>query len=270
MAVLTRSILLHSVLLSPSSAAGVTYSSEAQQFFDRVDDPGETRKGHYADMIDALVVAGVWSKLDALYMLAAADEATALTNLVSADYEATKVNTPAFSADDGYTGSDGAGTSSYLNSNFNPSTAGSPKFTQNSAHIGVWQLTTTEEDVVIMGQGSGVNIFPSFSGDAYTRVNDNSEMAGAAVASAEGFTLGNRSTSSARQSYKNGASILTDGANTSKAVTNANMLLLASNGGAAISNKQAAVFTIGSSLTSTEVGDYYTAVAAYLTAVGAI
>ena len=250
-------------------AEPLVYSADAEQFFDRVEFQGPTREALYAALIDALVTAGVWSKLDALWILAAREEPTALANLKSSSFTATKNNTPVFEIDRGYTGSDGAGTSSYLNSTFNPSTAPSPQFTQNSAHISAWQITTTSEDVVIMGQGSGVNIFPRFAGDAYTRVNDNAEMAGTAVATPAGHTLGNRSTSSARQSYKDGASILTDNANTSKAVTNTDMLLLASNAGATISNKQAAVFSIGSSLTSTEVADFFTALDAYLTAVGA-
>jgi hypothetical protein len=57
---------------------GPGYSAEAQQFFSRISNPDGTRKALYATMIDALVTAGVWAKLDAFYMLAAADAAAAL------------------------------------------------------------------------------------------------------------------------------------------------------------------------------------------------
>jgi hypothetical protein len=42
---------------------GGGFSAEASQFFSRITDPGATRKGQYATMINALVSAGVWTKL---------------------------------------------------------------------------------------------------------------------------------------------------------------------------------------------------------------
>lgn len=122
----------------PSSRGVLTppvLCAQAVAFFDRLStQPSSSRKVLYNTLITSLVNAGVWAKLDALYMLAAADRATALTNLMSSSYGATAINTPAFTADQSFAFN---GSSSYLSSGFDP-TAGSPHFSQNSASAGLW------------------------------------------------------------------------------------------------------------------------------------
>src|SRR5262245_928924 len=118
--------------------ATVSYSTEAAAFFARLaTQPTTTRKNQYAALIDALVSAGVWSLLDALYLYAAYDEATALTNLKSSSFGGTNTNSVSYTADQGYTGA----SSKYIDLGYNPTTAGG-NFAQNSACRGGWSLTS--------------------------------------------------------------------------------------------------------------------------------
>lgn len=100
--------------------------------------PDDTRKGLINAYVLALKAGGVWNSLDGLYVFAAADSQAALINWRNpGTHDATLVNAPTFTQDRGFTGN---GTNSYVNSNFNPSTAGG-LYVQNSAHISARSLT---------------------------------------------------------------------------------------------------------------------------------
>src|SRR5690606_7666747 len=121
-------------------SAGPAYLPEAQALFDRFTTPPTTaRKNLINDLFAALMEAGVYSKLDAFYIFAQYDEQAALQNWVADQYNSNPVNSPTFTVDRDYVGN---GTSSYLDSQFNPSTAVSPKFVQNSAYFGIWSRTS--------------------------------------------------------------------------------------------------------------------------------
>lgn len=113
-------------------------SAEVQAFFARLSsEPTTERKAAYRALINTLVSAGVWSKLDVLHLLAAADQATAFTNLVSADYTATKDADAPFTIDRGLTGIDVAASTLGLDTHFNPTEAGG-HYAQNSATVCAW------------------------------------------------------------------------------------------------------------------------------------
>jgi hypothetical protein len=117
----------------PSSLVG--YSAESTQFFLRLATvPTTARRTAYATLIDSLVAANVWQQLDALYILAAADAATANTNLKQSAGTLTPVNAPAFTVDKGYL-PNGA-TSSYLNTGINTSTFGGHYTTTSGTYFG--------------------------------------------------------------------------------------------------------------------------------------
>ena len=121
--------------------AGVSYDAAATALFARfTTPPTSARKAVINTLIVALKDAGVWSKLDALYLFAAADSQAARQNWVQDLYNATAVSSPTFTADRGYNGD---GSASYVDSGFNPTTAVTPKFVQNSAYFGLWSRTTT-------------------------------------------------------------------------------------------------------------------------------
>lgn len=93
-------------------------------------EPTSARKVLIDTLIGSLKTAGVWSKLDAFYMLAAADAQSSLLNWVSTSYNLTLVSAPTFTSDRGYAGD---GVDDYLTTGFNPTTAVGAKFLRDSA-----------------------------------------------------------------------------------------------------------------------------------------
>jgi hypothetical protein len=246
---------------------GGGYSAEAQQFFDRISDPGTQRKDLYAALIDSLVANGIWSKLDLLYVFAAGVAATALTNLRQSSYGATAVNSPTFTVDRGYQGD---GSTSYINSNFNPAAASSPQISQNSSCAFVWVLTNGQSASDAIGQATAGNIRirPRNTFD-----NQNFQITGGVSANltnttdSRGFLSANRPDANNHQFYKNGASAHS-AAIASSALTSANITFF-KNGSGFDGAHQLAVGGCGASLTATEQSNLYSALLTYLQGVGA-
>jgi len=251
------------------SAIGVTPASLA--FLARTSGLDSTHINAYTALIDGLEADGIWAKLDMLHIYATQDATTANLNLIGNIYNATPTGSPAFTADLGYTGS--ASPAKYIATGFTPSTASSPKFVQNSGHVSVWSLTSgVSAGALVMGctGASLTGIHARFAdGNAYFYVNSSGNMA-FATASAVGHYIANRSTSSALQGYKDGASVVTSGASTSVTVNSQDILVAGQNQAGSLLGLpyQVAMASIGSSLNSTEAGNFYTRLRTYMTAVG--
>jgi hypothetical protein len=229
--------------------------------------PTDARKRLIDALIGSLKTGGVWSKLDAFYMLAAADAQSSLLNWVSTSYNLTAVNSPAFVTDRGYTGD---GSTSYLETSFNPTTAPSPKFVQDSAHAAVWSRTN----------------LPNGAGDSFEFGSSNSYIARAVSLSGRGVTrpnaasaqlIGNaaypgyaawaRSAAAVWEAYSQGADS-GGGTTASAAPINTTFAILRSRDGSFGAN-QIATAHFGSNLTAGEVASAYTAIQTYLQAIGA-
>jgi hypothetical protein len=85
--------------------------------------PTITRQRQIDTLIGSLKTAGVWAKLDALYVLAAHESATMVLNWVSANYNLTGGTPPTFVADRYIQGN---GTTQFYDTQFNPTTASTP------------------------------------------------------------------------------------------------------------------------------------------------
>lgn len=249
------------------------YSAESQQFFSRLStQPSIARKDQYAALIDSLVGAGVWAKLDALYIFAAADSVTALTNLKSASYTASAVSSPNFTVDHGFAGD---GTTSYVDTGYNPSLGS--QYTLNSAHISARNLTSRAAGTIaIVGAQSASFsniswIMPFFgSGTTNNYVNTDTNLA-VTSPSSDGLFVQNRSSSTAEQAYRNGASLGSTTSATSTGVPNANFWVGGASGGFfAGSTDQVAMFSAGAGLTSTDVANFYAAEHAFMQAVAGV
>lgn len=97
--------------------------------------PARKRTFLIDDLVTALKVAGVWSKLDILYLMAAHDAQAARLNWIDpTKYALVAHNSPPFTANSGYAGD---GVAAYLATGFIPATHAT-KMATNSAHIGVW------------------------------------------------------------------------------------------------------------------------------------
>jgi hypothetical protein len=120
-------------------AGGYTFvNSEAAALVARfTTPPTNARKVLIDNFYTAIKLVGL-SKFDAIYMLAAADAQSSLLNWVQDAYNLTAVNSPAFVVDRGYTGD---GSTSYLDTGFNPTTAVGAKFVQDSGALSVWSRT---------------------------------------------------------------------------------------------------------------------------------
>lgn len=247
-------------LILPMISPPVQYSVTAMQFLNRLNsDPGATRKAAYAALIDGLVANGIWSKLDVLYILAANMQNNALINLINANYTCSLSGSPTFTANSGYSGT--SGNSDFVSSPYNYSING-VNFTQNSAHLGAWVASGIDGVQTCIAPysnpgGTDENLYPSFSGSLYIRVNDSGAGSGGfSVASPVGFSVGNRSSSTDRQIYKNGVSIGTP-TQTSKSPIN-DMLAMARS-----SYVVTSLVSVGGSLSSTDVSNFYSVLNKY-------
>lgn len=251
-------------------SAGPAYLPEAQALFDRFTTPPTTaRKNLINDLFAALMEAGVYSKLDAFYIFAQYDEQAALQNWVADQYNSNPVNSPTFTVDRDYVGN---GTSSYLDSQFNPSTAVAPHFVQNSAYFGAWSRTAgalAGSSAGYFDGTKGVTLQPrDGSNNTVGRINQ------AAAASALGTATDGSGLFSVSRSASNVLRIARNGTNTGTgttvSTTVANGTLRFGNfGTASYSTLRFAAGIIGSNITQPEEAAMYAAILAYMQAVGA-
>lgn len=258
---------------------GGSYLAQSLALFARFTTPPTTAdKRIINNTISALLNTGLWTKCDAIYFPAAATAQAAQRNWVQDLYNLTPTNSPTFTPYRGYAGN---GTTSYLDTGFNPSSASSPKLTQNSAHISAWDNTSraANSTTIIGARQSTANyddITPFFTGSVSVGRVNSSAAAGisASVGGSRGQFVANRSNISNQQLYYNGASIGTNTSAVSVAPPNVNIMLLARgvNGSSpdAYTTDTVSQASIGSTLSSTDVANLYAISLAYMQAVGAI
>lgn len=233
--------------------------SQATTFLARTSGLDATHQAAYTTLICGLVTDGVFSKLDALYITATSTTTTANLNLVSTSFTMTVTGTPlTFTADTGYSG----GAPNFLDTNLNASLGGA-LYTQDSAHISVWDMTAGAGDGnQLVGASTQEHIYPRFTnGNAFFRIN-NGTGTNVAVATATGFYTGNRSGAGATQSYKNGASVVT-GTDASAALNNSTFTLPFAGAGTPSADVFSAA-SFGGSLTGTQAANLCSRIGAYL------
>ncbi|XAI95110.1 hypothetical protein [Microcystis phage Mwe-JY13] len=250
-----------------------SYDPDAEALFARMAvQPNDTRKGLINTLIVSLKSGSVWTKLDFLYVFAAHDAQAARLNWRQNLYNSSLVNGPAFTVDRGYAGD---GSSSYLNANFNPATAGGV-YAQNSAHLGVWSRTDTNAAHFDIGARQSSTTQQSvflarISGLFSARINLDTPGLDSASGSSIGHFTASRTSSTDLANYINGSSAST-GSNASAALFSANMFVGAANTAGSpsgLSPRQYAVAHGGSGLTAGEVSSLYNAINTYLVAIGA-
>lgn len=218
---------------APTLGMGLTlggrpaFEPEALALFARMSvQPSDNRKGLINTLIAGLKGAGVWSRLDAFYMPAAHDAQAASLNWVADAYNLTAVNNPAFEVDRGYTGN---GINAYLDTGFNPATAGG-KFSLNDAHLGVWCLTDASEDKNDIGNLNARIFARNAGGTISARLNDTIAASGLPqVETAVGHTVISRDSASGYRIYNDGQE---RSSNTSAAMSmsNSTLIMLGANG----------------------------------------
>jgi hypothetical protein len=250
----------------PQSVEGV---DAVAQFLARISDPGAPREALYTTLIEDLVSEGIWPKLQALYIFAAADQATALTNLKSSSFAATNVNTTAFAADDGFTGTDGGTT--HINTGYNNNTNGS----LDDQHIMAWNGTNGTSlnpicGAAIVGTDNQTNIYPKYTADNfhYGRVNNDAGSGGVAVADPTGSLIASRTGPGTLDLYHGGVNVGIADAG-SGTPPNLNIYFCAQNadGTAVATNHLCRAGSIGTGLTAAQALAFHNILNNYMTQV---
>jgi hypothetical protein len=210
---------------------------------------------------------GCGTKFDVIAILAAPDQVTANLNLCGTYYTSVPVGSPAWSANNGYTGVN-ASTTVYLDPGYDagaPPIPGYQTLKPNSAHFSVWSNTNSNSGNSVIGwsnggsqhsliaprNGSNVGIF------RMQEFTPSSTTSG--ITDSTGFFLVNRSGQTAEQGYHNATQIFTGTVDSGFPLNTGpgKVVVLArwdqpgpgAVGGAAM---QIAAYTIGASLSSTD------------------
>lgn len=239
------------------------YDPAATAYFSRMAaQPGPARKGQINTLIVALKAAGVWAKLDFLYLLAAHDAQAGRLNMVAND-ELAPVNSPLFTVDRGFKG-DGA--AAYLESALTQSAL--PKAGQNDASwlLGVRQIGETSRFVI--GAISAVRF--AFQGRAAGGVSVRNTQGAVSddVASVPqtGRFGSTRAGATDHRVFRNGELVGTFATSSSAPSSQAILLF---RGGSVYSSAEVTHYGAGASLTPAQQAAADAAIQNYLQAIGA-
>lgn len=247
--------------------------ADVAAFLARLTTPPTTeRAALYNTFIVDLKAAGVWDKLDVLYLMAAADSQAARLNLKSSSFTLNTLNSPTFTADRGYNGD---GVASYLNTTLNPNVGGPYQFSLNSATVGIWiNQTSGGTDAYDFGNVDGGNNLKASLrthrlNNTCVAILNSASSAAPASTSPLGLTTVTRTDGTEFKVLRD-SGILAQPAIASDVVGNimyfgARATTTAAGG---YSTRRYPAFFMGGGLTNVEVGALYTALSTYLTAVG--
>jgi hypothetical protein len=228
-------------------------NAEAQAYNDRRITPFTGDDAYRIDKAFSALKAIGLAKFDAVYIpgFNNLDDADALLNLISVNFPLTKNGGLSFVAGDGFQGD---GTSGWLDTGFNPSTAGGA-FQQNSASFMAYVLNATANNNSAIGASANLFMFPS-DGTNFTARMNATAAASAANTTKTGFFQADRSASNAQQIRKDGVEVGTS-SNTSAALPNATVKCLSNTGSSNFSDQKLFLAGIGSSLTTAQVAAIY-------------
>lgn len=253
--------------VSPSEAKGPAMAGVVARFTNA---PTTTR----AQAVNTFVrsCAAIIPSLDALYVMAAADEQAARRNWIADAFNLTAVSSPTFILDRGFQGD---GVNAYLTTGFTPSTAPTPKYTQDVAAFGLWSLTAAASagnsdldmgtsNVLLPRAGIRIRVPTNTSG---VTINDNT-LGGPTTMDGSGFFAVVRTGATARQLRRNKASILTDAAPSTGLPSNV-FAVLAGGTQASRSARLISIAFIGG-LSPAQCDTLYDAAYEYLLSLGAV
>jgi len=244
----------------------VQFDPDALAFFARVTAAGGTLSATEQTAVNKLVLDlkanSLWTPMKAIYPMVGASAAACAQNLKSSSFTGTFTAGWTFAS----TGVTPNGTSAYMNTNLIPSTS----LSLNSVSHSVYCRTAA------LGLMGGVNV----AGGGFLIINNptatnfttqlntiGSDFIDVTVSNITGLILGNRTTSTVVNGWRNGVKLLTDSKN-SFVLPTFNYLIGARNNNNSPSNydsKQYAFYHIGDGLTDDEADDFYTAVQAFQT-----
>lgn len=216
-------------------------------------------KTNYDTTICGLVSDGVWN-FDVLYIWAAPTQAAALINLANpGTFNGTTTGSVSFAAYQGFTGD---GSTFYLDSGFNPTTATTPNYVQNSATVGVYILTNRSSGVNVWNIGCSVGactggpLFFAYAGGNVSITINSATAAATASASSQGAWNGTRTTSIGSAVFLNsGETAVSQTTDISISAANANIIFWGFNTGFGLVTDQMAAGWIGNGVGGVNIGD---------------
>ncbi len=227
--------------------------------------PNRKRTFLIDDTISVLKEKDLWNKLDLLYILAAHDSQSAKLNWKNPSlYNLAEYNSPTFTANQGFTGN---GTSAYLDSGFNVSSAAGRVISQNSAHISVYAITGSATYAMDAGLDTANNlrVMARSSSTNLATVNSATNITWSAGA-APNFVVATRNDATNVTAYEDAAS--SSGAATSAAIPSANFVILRATG--VYTDRRVAMASLGSGLSLQNAADIRAVMTNYLTNVGIV
>lgn len=226
--------------------------------------PGRRRAFLIDDLVGTLQDAGVWDRLDLLYVLAAADGPSALINWRQPGvHDLTAVGGPAFTKDRGFTGD---GSSAWLNAG--TSFTALDQYSQDDAVLFSWSLTALfENGRPDLGATGGVaSSIYSGSASGNLGVAVNGANTNVAVATSAGLSAVSRAGAAVRV-FKDGL-IMADRTQPSSAPGGGDIAVLRTAN--SYSTRQIAAAGCGKSLDDGQHRILHRALKTYLTALGAL
>lgn len=134
----------YQAVLTRATALGYTLPSAAQQIKQN-------------QLVLDLKAAGIWSKLDVFYNFYndGSKEFATLNWKAPSSYQATLINSPTFTSNQGFTGN---GTTSYINTNFNPATNGVNFQNNNASRYCYVRIPVTGKYIDGVANGNDLNM----------------------------------------------------------------------------------------------------------------
>jgi hypothetical protein len=250
--------------------ASTTYDTDAEAFFTRVSSNGGSLTTTEQQAVNSLVIQmkadGTWTLMKAIYPMVgggtgstAAREAACAQNLKSSSFTGTFSSGWTFAS----TGVTGNGTSTFMDTTFNPNTSITDI---NSCHLSIYSRTTTGVDGVDIGASPSAWDIEIIYGSFYAGMMNGSYL-NTANSDAKGLWTNSRISSSNIIAYRNGSTFVS-GSSAPITKPNCNVYIGARSDASIplfFSNRQYAFASIGDGLTSGNVSNLYTAVQAFQT-----
>lgn len=221
------------------SQGGVAFDADYQAILDYASTQGHTlpsasQQALQNQLVVDLKDAGIWSKLDTFAVFATDAEdapASGTSNFALIDWKRLTqydaVNSPTFTSNQGFTGD---GTSSYINTNYNPTING-VNFSQNSASMGGYQFNSSTDANCDFGalQTTPTAIRCHFSGNGGIGINTTSFLVSTGREISNGVFSLIRDNSSNFDYYRNSSKIPLNTSGTSNGIVNLDLFGLARN-----------------------------------------
>ena len=233
-----------------------TYQSQTTALLNRMT---VTPSAKHQDLINVcikmLVNQGLWALCDGIYALAADAAADALLNWKGTAYPLTVTGSPTFTAGAGYVSS----SSAYLSCPTGTLGTGT-LWTENSAHLGIWQNTASTVDAPLVADGAGVN---GIGGGQYSFITGLNSSSGrnygseSPVITFPSHLCASRAAAASYPTYVNGSLTATVTA-TSQATTGTTLSTFGGNTG------QLSMWHFGSAITQAQMRDMATICRIYM------